>query len=308
MLQTTARKALGVEEPLHRVHLHHRVGNRRAGGERHPVAGVLLVEVTGFHVHVEGSLGAAGLDAGDAVHLGGRLQILEIMRLVDENVIDAEFVEHQPVILLVLGKQVFQAFCSGGLLLLDGLDEIAVGSLGCRVFAKQLVVFGDLLPEELLLVVPRHADPLETAVGDDDAVPLAAGDLGGEQLAAVARQIFLGGDQQPGVGVKLHELAGELLQQVVGDHVHRLLDEAGLLHLHAGGGHREGLAGADDVGEQRVAGTHAAPDGVVLVRPERDRLVHAGEIEMGAVEQAGPEIVVGVVVEPHEPLGPLADR
>ena len=140
-------------------------------------------------------------------------------------------------------------------------------------------------------------------MGDDDAVPLAAGDLGGQELAAVAGQIFLGGDQQPGIGVKLHELAGELLQQVVGDHVHRLLDEAGLLHLHAGGGHREGLAGADGVGQQRVAGTHAAPDGVVLVGPQLDSLVHAGEVEVRAVEQAGPQIVVGVVVKPHQPLG-----
>ena len=191
---------------------------------------------------------AAGLDAGDALHLGRRLQVLEIMRLVDEDVIDAEFVEHQPVILLVLGEQVLQAFGSGGLLLLDGLDEVAVGSLGARVFAQQLVVFGDLLAQELLLVVARHADPLEAAVGDDDAVPLAAGDLGGQELAAVPRQIFLGGDEQLGIGIELHELAGELLQQVVGDDVHRLLDEAGLLHLHAGGGHRERLAGADDVG------------------------------------------------------------
>ena len=105
-------------------------------------------------------------------------------------------------------------------------------------------------------------------MGHDDAVPFAAGDLGGEHLAAVAGQVFLGGDEQPGVGVKLHELAGELLQQVIGDDVHRLLDQPGLLHLHAGGGHREGLAGTDDMGEQRVAGTHATPDGVVLVGPQ----------------------------------------
>ena len=102
-------------------------------------------------------------------------------------------------------------------------------------------------------------------MGDDDAVPLAAGDLGGEQLAAVAGEVLLGGDQELGVGVELHELAGELLQHVVGNHVHRLLDQPGLLHLHAGGGHRERLAGPDGVGEQRVARTHPPPHGVVLV-------------------------------------------
>ena len=36
---------------------------------------------------------------------------------------------------------------------------------------------------------------------------------------------------------------------------------------------------------------------------QRDRLVHAGEVEVRAVEQPGPQVVVGVVVEPHQPLG-----
>ena len=117
-------------------------------------------------------------------------------------------------------------------------------------------------------------------MGQDDAVPFAAGDLGGQHFAAVLGQVFLGCNEQPGVGVKLHELAGELLQQVIGDHVHRLFDESGLLHLHAGGGHRERLARTYRVGKQRVAGAHAAPHGVVLVGPQLDILVHAGEIEV----------------------------
>ena len=49
-----------------------------------------------------------------------------------------------------------------------------------------------------------------------------AGDLGGQQLAALLGEVLLGGDQQLGVGVELLELAGELLQQVVGDDDHRL--------------------------------------------------------------------------------------
>ena len=101
------------------------------------------------------------------------------MCLVDKDVIDAEFIKHQPVILLVFCEQVLQAFGSRGLLFLDGLDEVAVGTLGARVLAQQLVIFGNLLQEKLLLVVPRHADPLEAAMGDDDVIPLAAGDLGG---------------------------------------------------------------------------------------------------------------------------------
>ena len=67
------------------------------------------------------------------------------MRLIDKNVVHTNFVKHDPIILLVLGEQVFQPFAAGGLLLLDGLDEIAVGSLGPGMFAEQLVIFRDLL-------------------------------------------------------------------------------------------------------------------------------------------------------------------
>ena len=88
-----------------------------------------LVQVAGLHEQVEGAFGAAGLDAGDAVHLGRRLQVLEVMGLVDEDVIDAQLVEDQPIVFLVLGQQVLQAFLAFGLLLLDGLDEVAVGPL-----------------------------------------------------------------------------------------------------------------------------------------------------------------------------------
>ena len=221
-----------------------RVADRRAGGKGHAVAGVLFVQVAGLHVEVERPFAAAGLDAGDTLHLGRRFQVLEIMRLVDEDMIDAQLVEHQPVILLLLGQQVFQPFLAGGLLLLDRLDDVAAAAagIGTGMAAEQLFVFLDLLAQEPLLVIPRHADPLEGGVGDDDAVPLAAGDLRRQQLAAVLRQVLLGGDQQPGVGVELHELSGELLEHVVGHGVDRLLAQPGLLHLHAGGGHGEGLA------------------------------------------------------------------
>ena len=85
------------------VHLDHRVGDRRAGGKRDAVAGVPLVEIPGLHVEIKRALAPPGLDAGHAVHLGRGLEVLEEVGLVDEDVIDAEFVKHEAVVLLVLG-------------------------------------------------------------------------------------------------------------------------------------------------------------------------------------------------------------
>ena len=122
------------------VELDHGVADRRAGGEGDAVAGVALAEVAGFHEQIEGALAAAGLDAGDALHLGRRLQILEEMRLVDEDVIDAQLVEYQPIVLLVFGQQVFQPLLAAGFLLLDRLDDVAaaVRGIGRGAIAEQL--------------------------------------------------------------------------------------------------------------------------------------------------------------------------
>ncbi len=83
---------------------------------------------------------------------------------------------------------------------------------------------------------------------DNDAIPIAGGNLGCQQLTFFLAEVLLGGDQQPGVGIELHELAGKLLQQMVGHDVDRLLDEAGLLHFHPRCSHRERLAGHAEIG------------------------------------------------------------
>ena len=108
-----------------------------------------------------------------------------------------------------------------------------------------------------------------------------------------------------GIRIELHELAGELFQQMVRDDIHRFLNEARLFHLHAGGGHRERLSRSDRVGQQRVPRTHPSPNRIDLMRAERQRLVEAGEVEMRAVELTRPQIVVRVVVQPNETLGSL---
>ena len=177
----------GSRNRLHGVELDHRIGNRRAGGKGDAVAGVLLSQIAGFHVQVKGTFAASGLNAGDAIHFRRRFQVLEKMGLVDEEMIDAQFVKHQPVIFLVLGEQFFQFFFAFCFLLFDRLNEIAMGSrcILARSVDQQLVVFLDLFAEELLLIFPRHADSLEAELCViDDAVPLAAGDFGGQKLAA----------------------------------------------------------------------------------------------------------------------------
>src|SRR5712691_4578921 len=110
------------------------------------------------------------------------------MSLVNEDVVHAQFVEHQAVIFFLLGQQVCEPFLTPGFLLLQGFEDVAVraGRLGCSAVAQELVIGGDLLPQEPLLVCTGHADALERTVRGNDPIPRTAGDAGGQQLAPTA--------------------------------------------------------------------------------------------------------------------------
>jgi len=50
------------------------------------------------------------------------------MGLVDEQVIDAEFVKDQPVVFFVFSEQILKLGLAVGFLLLDRLDDVAVAA------------------------------------------------------------------------------------------------------------------------------------------------------------------------------------
>src|SRR5207247_1292211 len=126
----------------------------------------------------------------------------------------AQFVEHQTVVLFFLSQQVVQALLAPSFLLLKALDDVAVraGGVGGGAVTEELIVGGDLLPEELLLKRAGHPNALEGAVRGDDAVPHAASDLGGQELAALTGEILLRGDQEFRIRVELQKLSAKLFQ------------------------------------------------------------------------------------------------
>jgi hypothetical protein len=75
-----------------------------------------------------------------------------------------------------------------------------------------------------------------------------------------------------------------LFEHVIGDDVEGFGDEPSLLHLHACRSHFVGLAGANRMGQKRIAATHNTPDSGFLMGLEGDRLVHAGEGKVRAVK------------------------
>ena len=119
--------------------------------------------------------------------------------------------------------------------------------------AQRLVVFLDLLFQKLLLVRFRHSDPLEAAVVTTmpSHSPLAI--LAVRNLRRSLVKSYLAGDEQFRVGIKLHELAGELFQEVIGHDVHRLLEQARPVSSSCRWRPSCRSCRADDMGEQGVA-------------------------------------------------------
>ncbi len=101
----------------------------------------------------------------------------------------------------------------------------------------------------------------------------------------------------------MQELPGELLKEVIGYYIKRLFYKPGLFHLHAGRSHQRRLAGSDAMRQQGIAVTHSSPHGVFLVLAQRECLAHARKFQVGAIKQPWAKVVVGVVINPHQPLG-----
>jgi len=76
--------------------------------------------------------------------------------------------------------------------------------------------------------------------------------------------------------------------------------EADAARFHASRCHHEGLAGAHLVRQERIAARQDAPDGVLLVRTQRNVCVAAGQHQMTAVVFAQDVGVEVVVVDSHQ--------
>ena len=221
------------------------------------------------------------------------------MRLVDDELVDADLAEGQEVVLVGLEglELLLEAF-------LDPLDPLAGDPVirvhGLQQLAEALQFRADHVPLE----GASDRDEAEGGVGDDDAVPLGGGRPREEPLAPCLGEVHFVGDEDARGRVELEELAAGLGKAVAGHHHHRLGDQTEALLLHHGGGHGIGLAGADGVGDVRGTGRDDPPDHPLLVRVEIENGARPGKLEVRTVEVPGNQVVEPGIVDRGEALGP----
>ena len=103
----------GLQIALHGVHFGDGVGDRRAGCEHDGAAGAALFEIADLQEQVGRPLAFHAREPLDAGMAGAEAEVLEGMRLVDEQEIDAEFLEGDALVLALLGQSARRAGLRG---------------------------------------------------------------------------------------------------------------------------------------------------------------------------------------------------
>src|ERR1700726_3444860 len=115
MLERIATQRIHLKIALHREHLGHRVRDRRARSEDDTASLVARLNVLDLEKQIECTLRGGLWQTGNARHLCYVEQILEPLRLIDEEAVDSEFFECERVVFLFFGRKRFE-LCGKSLL------------------------------------------------------------------------------------------------------------------------------------------------------------------------------------------------
>ncbi len=102
-------------------------------------------------------------------------------------------------------------------------------------------------------------------MGDDDGVVVPRRDSRHRLLPVFSSEMFLSGDEQPRLRVKLEKLRSPLVDQVIGNNEHGFLGQIKATQFHGGGRHRPGFPGSHDVSQKRTSTLKNSPNCILLM-------------------------------------------
>ena len=165
-MQAAFMEIVVAEQALDGEHLAERVGDRRAGGEHQRAAGVLRFEEPGLYKQIPCALRAVGIDALQRAHVGGEAELAEFLRLIDDNLVDADFRDGEQIVLA--GSQRCQTLLQP---LLQPFEPLARDAVVAVNPGQQILVELQLVLDHALLEGGGNGDEPEGGVGDDDRIP-----------------------------------------------------------------------------------------------------------------------------------------
>ena len=286
---------------LHGIHLYHGIADRGAGGEDNAMASGQLVQITALHIQVAGFLCLRLADTADVAHFCERGEVFIVMRFVDEQAVNAQFLKGYDVILAGLVVEPVQLCLNLLLAAFQLLDGEAVAAIVLD-FHDAVHDFVHLLLEHFLLACKRERNLFQLAVADDDGVIVAGGDASAEALAVLGFKVLCRGHKDIGARVELQVFRGPLLCEVVRHNDQTLLAEAQALALLRQSHHCKGLTGTDHMAQKLVASVKAAGNRVELMPTKTDLRIDAGETQVAAVVFTGSNRVELLIVKPGQAL------
>ena len=267
LLHAARGQRVRVQVAQQRIHLDHRVRDRRARRAGDPAARSL--QQAHLHEEVKRLLGA--LRRAHAGHVGERgriLEVLELVQLIDRQVVNPHVLEGDDVVarLVLQVADLLHALCDA---VLDAAHAPTVAltllaALGRLCLRQRSLEVLDLAADELELGFARDRNEAKGRMPHDDRIELA-GRNPCEQAAAVGLlEVFFGGREDVRARVELDPVSRPLADQVVRHHNDWLLREAQPAALHDAGDQRHCLSGSDHVVEQRDRRLDHPPGGDLL--------------------------------------------
>src|SRR6266508_4027767 len=223
MLKRSATQRVHLKVALHREHLGHRVGNWCTGGEDNTASFISGLYVLDFEKEIECALGGGLWQTGNSAHLCDVEQILEPLRLIDEEPIDSEFFECERVVFLAIGGERFE-LCSKSLLHALQLFHESRAAIG-TLLANGDFDFIDLCCDEISTRVQRDRDFFEARMCNDDGIPIPGCNPAEQTRAVGRREVFFSGSENVSVGIKGEQFGRKLREHVIWYDEHRLCRE-----------------------------------------------------------------------------------
>ena len=200
VLQAVLLQRPVLEITLHRVHLGHAVADWRTRCKHNAFSAGHFVEVSTLHIEVGTLLRLILRDTGDVSHLCVKEGVFVVVRFVDKQPIDAEFLKCDHVILAALIVQLFELRFQPALRFLKLFDRKPFGIV-IFGFLNALNDFVNLRLQYPLLPFDRDRDLLELRMPDDDRIIVTGGDAGAELLPVLRFKVAFGCDKDIRAGV-----------------------------------------------------------------------------------------------------------
>ena len=142
----------------------------------------------------------------------------------------------------------------------------------------------------------------------NDGIPFSRGDTPEQPFPILFGEVRLVRHKDVRVGIELVKFVPPLVQQMVGYDDHRLGKKAHALGFHHRGDTGQRFARAHNVVEQRCAFLNAAPDHILLVRPELYLGRRAHKLKVRTVIARGDVRVETLIVECGQHVAPVVIR